>query len=138
MKYAYKIFEEKDCLPHTLFHGLNGSRKLKVGTWLRAECKRVTTSTLFFESGFHAYPSKEHIVNWLTKAKNNDTRVVVKVAIEDVALKPGSLTVTYLAQRMRISKQAWAGRMSAQDFLQLATEKQTCQQSDARLVAEAQ
>lgn len=40
MKY-YKIFDIKDNLPCTLFHGINKSKKLPLNQWIKADIKMV-------------------------------------------------------------------------------------------------
>jgi hypothetical protein len=55
MKTAYRIVEKTDKGYKTLFHGVNKSRMLEVGKWLRSEQKTVKDGTKgkYYESGWH-------------------------------------------------------------------------------------
>ncbi len=111
--YAWKIFEEKEGEPSTLFHGVGGSRRLTVGRWLDAEAKPVRDGRggTRYISGFHAYRSLDSVQAWAQTAKKWDSRVVVQVRLDTVSRKPGAVRPTLLAARMRIDHRAWARRV---------------------------
>jgi hypothetical protein len=55
MKKAYRIVEKTDKGYKTLFHGINRSRLLAVGKWLRSEQKTVKDGSKgkLYKSGWH-------------------------------------------------------------------------------------
>jgi hypothetical protein len=116
---AYKIFDEGDDGPKTLFHGLDGSRSLPVGKWLNAEIKLVTDGSRQspYTSGFHAYYTLDDVYNWLRAAKNLDGRVVVKVAVCGCRDKPQAVRPTILAKRLMVARENWEDRIPARAFL---------------------
>lgn len=120
---AYKIFDlhtdtDGKETPKTLFHGVQGSRLLPLGEWIIAEQKMVTDGSRqsLYLSGFHAYPSLAAVKQWLKSAKKLENRVIVKVQIEGLRDKPNAVRPTILADRMKISSQAWKARRPARDI----------------------
>ena len=57
---AFKIVEVVDDGIRTLFHGLNGSRRMPRGIWLRADERQVKdgTSNTSYMSGWHVFLSR--------------------------------------------------------------------------------
>jgi hypothetical protein len=117
---AYKIFEIDQETPKTLFHGLDGSRKLTVGKWLKANQMPVTDGSrqIPYTSGFHAYPDMKAVLQWLQTGKP-DNRVVVEVELKCCTFKPNAIRPTYLAKWMRISRDNWEKRIMARDILKI-------------------
>ena len=118
MRYAYKIFDEVEFRPKTLFHGVSGSRFLPVGEWIEADIKQVTDGSRQtpYLSGFHAYPLLNDIYRWAAGAKNLAGRVVVRVKVDECRSKPRAIRDTILAERMYIPKSAWKKRISLDEF----------------------
>ena len=122
---AYKIFDvhivDGVAVPKTLFHGLDGSRKLPIGKWLTAERKWVRDGSgkKRYISGFHAYRTLADIRNWLRGAKKLDGRVVSCVRLKSLRTKPNAVRSTILADRLLISPASWDGRLSAKEFMRL-------------------
>lgn len=123
-KVAYKIFDlhlEQDgtAVPKTLFHGVNGSRRLPLGRWIEAEIKPVTDGSRQtpYLSGFHAYPSLDAVKQWLHGAKNLDHRVVVRVHVSGLREKPKATRATILADRLRIPVEEWGNRVTARSLI---------------------
>ena len=116
---AYKIFDLSEDGPKTLFHGVNGSRLLPINEWVEAEIKPVTDGSRQepYLSGFHAYPSLDAVRKWIAGAKNTDNRVVVSVQVDGLREKPNAVRPTILADRMKITSQAWAKRRSAKSVI---------------------
>jgi hypothetical protein len=120
---AYKIFDlgiGKDTVfPKTLFHGVNGSRRLPVGKWINAEQKMVTdgSGTTRYLSGFHAYETLDDIRNWLRGAKNIAERVVVRVHVRKCRSKDHAVRKTILADQMLITVKDWDARERASAYL---------------------
>ncbi len=124
MKTAYKIFDvytdkNGNAVPKTLFHGIRGSRIVQTNEWIDAEHKSVIDGSgqERYISGFHAYSTIDDVKKWLRGAKNLDNRVVVKVHIAGMRSKPRAVRSTVLADRMKVTGQAWAKRKRAKDVL---------------------
>lgn len=110
---AYRIFDNKDGRPHTLFHGVNGSRKLETGKWIEAKVKNVTDGSglTVYQSGFHVLSTKEEAISVLRDTfKNLDQRVVAKVQVRDTWPKKHSRHGVTLARFMKISEGDWKAR----------------------------
>ena len=80
-KIWWKIIEENENTGEykTLFHGVNGSRKLIKNKWLTAVEKMVGdgTSKTRYLSGFHILESYDECVTYLTYFKTPKNRVIV-------------------------------------------------------------
>lgn len=66
----YKIVDLSNGKLHTLFHGVRGSRLLKMGEWLRAENKPDAydgSRSRTYESGWHILPDWETACEYLKK-----------------------------------------------------------------------
>lgn len=112
-KVCYRIFDEKDGQPHTLFHGLNGSRKLPMDEWLEAKVGPVTdgSGVTTYQSGFHVLKDKELAMDVFRTFFNPRNRVVVKVRVKETWTKQHSKHKVTLARFMRISKKDWDKRI---------------------------
>lgn len=119
MKTAYKIFDLHGNLPKTLFHGIDGSRLLPIGKWIKAERKMVSNGsrTHPYLSGFHSYPDLEAAIRWLQGAKNVVGRVVVKVKIDGCREKPNAVRETILSDWLLITPKDWGERIPAEELL---------------------
>lgn len=64
-----------------LFHGLNGSRKVKRGEWLEANQKMVTdgSGSTEYLSGFHVFLTEEEIPHWKKRTRLPSTVLEVEV-----------------------------------------------------------
>jgi hypothetical protein len=107
---AYRIFEERDGQPCTLFHGIDGTRTLPIGRWVNAIVKPVTNpgkkdEGQLFMSGFHVCRARRDVVQYLTRFKQNRRLVVCRV--ETGSLRPKAGSKILLANRMRINKSDW-------------------------------
>lgn len=118
--YAYKIFESRNGLPCTLFHGLEGSRQLSVDAWLAAENKMVNNDSRAnpYLSGFHSYPDLPDVYAWFSNATILDRRFVTRVEISDCWKKPNAVRLTYLSNLIRIAKKDWVMRVPAETFME--------------------
>ena len=116
MLVMYRIFEEKNNLPHTLFHGVNGSRCLPLDEWVDAEVKEVydgvKTRATKYTAGFHVLPTIELVKKFLSRFKKLDNRVICPVEVEDIWSKEHSHAPVKLARRMRVPKKFWEMRIS--------------------------
>jgi hypothetical protein len=109
MREAYRILENVNGRPHTLFHGLAGRRALPLDIVLRADVKPVTNpgkkEGKVFQSGFHVLLSKEECLDYLTRFKANRDLRVVKVYVDATRQKPRSKVT--LAEFMEIKSEDW-------------------------------
>jgi hypothetical protein len=121
MQSYFKIFEEKHGLPHTLFHGLNGSRALELDQWHDANVHNVHDGSGVTEylSGFHVLETPYDVLIALKPFRNLSNRVVCRVWVDETAgvwPKSHSLSNAILAHRMKITRPSWARRLPAAKF----------------------
>jgi hypothetical protein len=110
----FKIFDEKNGSPATLFHGINGSKTLPLDEWIVANIKPVTdgTGTRVYESGFHTLPSVDAAIKYLNKFTNVGNKVIVEVELDgkiwDKTHSPSPVT---LSEKIKINSEAWGNRV---------------------------
>jgi len=108
----YKIFDEKDGLPRTLFHGIEGSKTLPLDSWVEAVVKDVSDGGTVYKSGFHVLPSKEETEEYATKFK--EKKVVAEVDVDEEAgiwPKAHSPSNIMLVKKIRIRSAQWKKRV---------------------------
>jgi hypothetical protein len=110
----YRIFDDKNDLPHTLFRGVRGSRTLPLDTWIEAEQKmgKEGSHGKLYLTAFHVVDSLEDAINFFVKRfRNYDGRVICAVEVDgELRKKPSNNSVT-LAEKMRIPKRFWDERI---------------------------
>ena len=111
---GYRILDYDGEVFKTLFHGLNGSRKLKTGRWLKAERKLVSdgTSNKRYESGFHILPSMLDCMIYARKFRHFQNRVLVKIKYRGGRPKEHSRHPVILADEMLIPHDAYFENLS--------------------------
>jgi hypothetical protein len=114
-KQYYRIFDEKDSLPHTLFHGVNGSRRLELNTWHDAKVHEVQDSGgKPYICGFHVLKTEKEAIDVLSSTFTHTSyRVIVPVLIdEDAGIweKKNAKADVMLAKRMKITNKQWLKR----------------------------
>lgn len=113
----YRIFDEKNAMPHTLFHGVNKSRRLPLDTWIESETKLVQDGSgqkNKYKSGFHVLQTFDEIVFFKNRFRNMNGRVVCKVIVDmNAGLwdKEHSPADVKLVKRMKISSKDWSNRI---------------------------
>jgi len=109
----FRIFEEVNGQPATLFHGVKGSRKLPLNIWIKSETKMVKEGTngTLYKSGFHVLSSKEDVVKFAKVFKNRKNRFIVKVDALNLRRKKNSKSPIFLAKKMRIDQKDWEKRI---------------------------
>lgn len=119
MMTAYKIFDLDGDRPKTLFHGVDGSRTLPIGKWIKAARKMVTNGSRMYPylSGFHSYPDLEAARRWLQSAQIVEGRVVVKVKIDGCREKPRDIRETILSDWLLITPKDWGERIPAEELV---------------------
>lgn len=107
----YKIVElDKNNNIKTLFHGINKSRILKVGEWLKAELKMVKdgTSKTEYLSGWHIAPTYEECKNYLGFFKHQHNKIIVSCKAKNVWPKSHSRSNIFLAEHIIIKEIVYA------------------------------
>ena len=109
---SYRICDEKNGLPMTLFHGIRGSRKIPLDRWIEADVKTVNEDKgTPYKSGFHVLRDKEAAKRVLLETfKQLRGRFIVRVEVRDTWPKKHSRHGVILARRMRIRSMDWAKR----------------------------
>lgn len=115
---AYKVFNIKQGHPYFLYHGLNGSRRVTIGNWIKAERKLVKdgSASIKYWSGFHLFASIRDVQNWLKLVTHIDSRCVVQVDIKDIKPKTCNRNGVILAQQIRIRNTEWTKRKPLSSF----------------------
>ncbi len=111
MRY-FKIFDEKDGQPRTLFHGVGGSRTLPLDTWIEAVVKDVSDGGTVYKSGFHVLADLDETLAYATRFKQ--VKIVAEVDVDEEAgtwPKSHSPSNIILAKKIRIRKSQWRKRM---------------------------
>lgn len=108
----FRICEEIDGQPATLFHGLNGSRKLPLNTWMKAETGMVRDGVgKYYKSGFHVLSTMNEIEEYTKLFKIRKGRFFVKVSAEKLYPKKHSRGKVFLARKIKISRKNWENRV---------------------------
>ena len=107
---AFRLFEVRDGLPTTLFHGVDRDRTMPMGKWIEAEVEPVHDGTdgTTYQSGFHVAKTKEVMTEYLGRFEKERPLVICPVTVEDVWEKSHSPADVLLARWMHISPIAWA------------------------------
>jgi hypothetical protein len=111
---AYRIFDDKDGRPHTLFHAVNGTRRLPTDTWIEADVKAVTDGSglTSYQSGFHLLKTRKQAVEVLTRTfKLLDKRVIAKVHAIGLWPKTHSRHNVVLSKLMYVKEKDWRRRL---------------------------
>lgn len=82
-KTAYRIVEMKKGKPHTLFHGLYGSRRIPVGAWVRAKTDKLVRDGTgpWYKPGFNVLLEREAIEKYLERFTAPRDLKVVKIMV---------------------------------------------------------
>ena len=84
---VYRICEIKNNEPHTLFHGISGSRKMQMNTWLTADIKPVRDGSRnkakLYQSGFHTLLTLDECRKFLNKFTASRELAIVECEIGD-------------------------------------------------------
>ncbi len=109
MRSWYKIVDYDGSDYKTLFHGVDGSRKLKFCKWLTSVTKKVTdgTRTRTYMSGWHIAPSYEECVKYLKAFKHLEQKRIVKCRAKDVRPKPNARCDIWLAKEIYIQGEVY-------------------------------
>ena len=89
----------------TLFHGVNGTRTIKVGVWTKAVEKMVTdgSSQTKYLSGYHVLLNKEEAYDYLKAfTKRLEKLKVIEVFVKEIRPKEHSRSPVFLAREMML------------------------------------
>lgn len=104
----WRFFELKGNNYYTLFHSVNGSRKIPVGKWITAKQSIVCDGShgKKFRGGFHVFDSFEYGIDFIKKFKKKRTVAIVRIDVfGKLRIKPTNDKVL-LAKYMRIPHNA--------------------------------
>ena len=106
---GYKIFDKsQDGTLLTLFHGVDGSRKMRKEQWITAKKETVFDGSngTRYTSGFHFLKTYEEAVEYLTYFSQLSLarKVIIECLFEGVYPKLHSRSNVYLARQMFILK----------------------------------
>jgi len=110
------LVEDKAGQPRTLFHGLNGSRRLQLDVWLDAYVHPIYDENqefVLFQAGFHLLPTESEAFAYAERFRARSDKVICQVDVDQSAgtwLKPRSREKVILARRMRITSKQWFER----------------------------
>lgn len=103
---AYKIIETDDKGNiKTLFHGLNGTRIITPGVWLKAVEKLVRdgTGNKWYKSGWHVLLDEADAHDYLKRFTTRTEKLKVKpVMVKDIRPKKHSKCDVFLARHMKL------------------------------------
>lgn len=109
--FMYRILENKDKLPHTLFHGVKGSRRLPLNEFINAEIKEGRDGSgqkKLYKTGFHVVKTKQQAEDFFMKMfRIKKNRVVCRVEVGKLWRKEHSRHEVYLSDTMKIHKKDW-------------------------------
>lgn len=116
----YKIFDERADAPHTLFHGIDRTKKMPLNKWIIATVKHVTdgSGTTVYRSGFHIMGSIEDCAAYLKRFKNLEHKVIVEVEATNLWPKWHSPSPVWLAEQIMIKPEAWENRVRWMDVME--------------------
>jgi hypothetical protein len=102
-KIYYKIVETDGVDIFTLFHGINGTRKLPIGKWVKAEIKKNIRDGVGkrYTSGIHIVDGLEEAKSYTKKFRRKD-RVIVPCYAKGLKPKTHSRHKVYLADEVKI------------------------------------
>ena len=106
---VYRICEIKKNELYTLFHGIAGSRKMKMNTWLTASIKPVRDGSRekakLYQSGFHTIPTLEECRKFLNRFSAPRELAIVECEIGNNHWpKKHSLVNIILAEKIKLIK----------------------------------
>ena len=104
---CYKIMDlSKDGRSYqTLFHGVNGTKKIPFDTWVTAVRKWAGEGGQKYWTGFHVLLSREDCEKYAGKfTDETKTRVIVKCYAKNLRLKKSSRGKVFLAEELMIPK----------------------------------
>jgi len=97
----WRLFEEQGDDLLTLFHGLNGSRRIPPGQWLESPDKLVRDGVgRWYQSGWHVF-ADESGLEYLQRFRKPRTLVAVQVEVAGTWPKPTNPNIL-LARWMRL------------------------------------
>lgn len=103
MKTYYKIVEQQEDGIYTLFHAIDGTRKLPVGKWVTGCIKEgvMDGKGTKYTSGIHIIDGYDEALDYLKRFRRTD-RIIVPVMAKNIRPKSHSPHKVYLAEKVKI------------------------------------
>ena len=104
---AYKIIEFEDGKVKTLFHGVNGSRTLKMNEWIKAkEIKgRDGSGDRWYLTGWHCFYTFEEAKSYLKAFRTRKEKLkIAEVEVKNIRKKEHSPSNVILCSWLKINK----------------------------------
>lgn len=106
METYFKIVDYEKGKLKTLFHGVNGSRTIEKGRWLKADVKTVHdgSSGTEYESGWHILPTYDECKDYLKKFKHLKKKKIIKCKAKNIRPKTHSRDNVYLSEYLYVEE----------------------------------
>lgn len=106
---AYRICERKNGKLYTLFHGINGSREMPLGKWIKADVKQVwdgnrKRGAKLYTSGFHVFLSPDECTSFINRFRKPRELVMVECRVQKTHPKSHSPANILLAEKIKLIK----------------------------------
>lgn len=104
----WRFFEIKNGEYYTLFHGVNGSRKIPIDAWVTAKQSVGYEGShgKKFRTGFHVFDSLEYGLKFISKFRKKRTIAIVEIEVSGkLRIKPTNNRIL-LCKYMRIPRNA--------------------------------
>lgn len=104
-KIYYKIVEHKGDNIYTLFHGINGTRKLERDIWITGVNKPNVQDGkgTRYTSGIHVVDGLDEAKSYMKRFRKKD-RIIVRCYATGLRKKEHSKSAVYLANKVKILK----------------------------------
>ena len=121
LRWAYRLFRDRNGAPGTLYHTHNGYSVLPLDIWLHSKPKLVynpgkrTTGGKGFRAGFHVFSTVAELIKY-SKTMDDSYAVVAVQVRGNIRHKPRSRTTVQLAEDMMIPSIEWGNRIPLECF----------------------
>ena len=105
----YKIVDIENDVVKTLFHSVNGSRKLSINKWLESTMKMVSDGSggTKYLSGFHIMKTIDESIIYINRFDNKNKKGIVQVEVQNVWKKEHSPSNVWLSEKIKIGDVVW-------------------------------
>lgn len=102
-KIYYKIVKKVGEDYHFLFHGINGSKKIEKGTWVKADIKEnvIDGKGSSYTSGIHVIEGYNNALTYLNKFKHPN-RHIIQCYAQGLKKKEKSKDYVLLANKIKL------------------------------------
>jgi len=105
----YKIVDIENDVVKTLFHSVNGSRKLSINKWLESTMKMVSDGSggTKYLTGFHIMKTIDESIIYINRFDNKNKKGIVQVEVQNVWKKEHSPSNVWLSEKIKIGDVVW-------------------------------